>query len=190
MSVKHTPTKLPRIVDVSVNGSMLHVAFDDGTAGTIPLAPLCEIPAFAALKNDSYVASVRLERGVVCWPGGEDLDPWWVHENAMGYYVTREDEQNTYGQGEPMPAISLFYGVVISMFYRESQQHHAPHFHASYAEHEAVFGIADGSLIAGSLPNNKRLLVEAWLEIHREDLMSNWMLCRNGQAPLPITPLQ
>jgi hypothetical protein len=34
-----------------------------------------------------------------------------------------------------MPAISTVFGIVIEMFWRE---HGPPHFHATYAEHEAL----------------------------------------------------
>ena len=40
-----------------------------------------------------------------------------------------------------MPTISVFYGIVIQMFWRD---HAPPHFHALYAEHEArlsIYGI-------------------------------------------------
>lgn len=31
---------------------------------------------------------------------------------------------------------------------------------------------------------------QAWLEIHREDLMADWELAVNGQTPFPIEPLR
>ena len=33
-------------------------------------------------------------------------------------------------------------------------------------------------------------LPQAWLEIHREDLLADWELASNGQTPLPIEPLR
>jgi len=33
-------------------------------------------------------------------------------------------------------------------------------------------------------------LVQAWLEIHREDLMADWELAVSGQTPFPIEPLR
>jgi hypothetical protein len=38
------------------------------------------------------------------------------------------------------------------------------------------FAIGDGVIIEGSLPNLKRKLVEAWIEIHRDDLIADWEL--------------
>ena len=48
-----------------------------------------------------------------------------------------------------MPTISIFYGIIIQMFWRE---HGPPHFHALYAEHEAVIDLRDFRVIRGSLP--------------------------------------
>jgi len=32
--------------------------------------------------------------------------------------------------------------------------------------------------------------LQAWLEIHREDLMADWELAVNGMTPFPIEPLR
>jgi len=53
-----------------------------------------------------------------------------------------------------------------------------------------VFTIGDGELIEGSLPRNKMRLVQAWVELRRDDLMADWMLAVQGQNPLPIKPLE
>ena len=44
-----------------------------------------------------------------------------------------------------MPTISVFYGIVIQMFWRD---HAPPHFHALYAEHEALIDLRDLGVIA------------------------------------------
>ena len=48
-----------------------------------------------------------------------------------------------------MPTISTFFGIVIQMFWHE---HGPPHFHAIYAEHEAVIDIRELRVTRGSLP--------------------------------------
>jgi len=48
-----------------------------------------------------------------------------------------------------MPTISRFFGIAIEMFWRE---HNPPHFHATYAEDEAVFEIESLDIIRGQLP--------------------------------------
>ena len=47
-----------------------------------------------------------------------------------------------------MPTISEFLGVVIEMFWRD---HGPPHFHATYAEHEAIIEIRTCAVLRGSL---------------------------------------
>ena len=89
-----------------------------------------------------------------------------------------------------MPTLSMFYGIVVYMFFYDNKKHRLPHVHASYGEHDAVFSIVDGELLEGEFPGNKKKLVEAWIEIHREDLLTDWRLAVNGQPPLPIKPLE
>ena len=88
-----------------------------------------------------------------------------------------------------MPSISRFFGIVIGMFAEFGGQHHLPHFHVRYQEHKAVFGIAPLVLLAGSLPLKQRRLVEAWAEIHQEELLENWKKLSTGMLPSPVPPL-
>lgn len=64
------------------------------------------------------------------------------------------------------------------------------HIHVEYQENKAVFSIPDGELISGSFPKNKQRLVQAWIEIHREDLMANWNLAVRGEEVFKIEPLK
>ena len=45
-----------------------------------------------------------------------------------------------------MPRISEFYGILIYMYF---QDHPPAHFHAIYAEHEALVGIESGTVLGG-----------------------------------------
>jgi hypothetical protein len=85
-----------------------------------------------------------------------------------------------------MPRLSQFYGIAIYMYYRD---HAPPHFHAIYGEHEAVFQIATGMVLAGRLPRRARALVEDWLAAHRAELQQDWDLAAANQPLLPIPPL-
>ena len=89
-----------------------------------------------------------------------------------------------------MPAISMFFGIIIRMFYRDNKQHHLPHIHAEYQSEVAVFAIPDGSLLDGSLPTSKRKLVEAWIEIHRDELLADWKLAVVGESVFKIKGLE
>lgn len=88
-----------------------------------------------------------------------------------------------------MPTISMFYGILIRMFFRDTEKHHVPHIHADYQGSVAVYSIPDGILLAGNLPPNKNKLVVAWIEIHQEDLLADWGLAVNGQKPFSIKGL-
>jgi hypothetical protein len=89
-----------------------------------------------------------------------------------------------------MAVISMFYGIIVSLYYMDIDQHKKPHIHVRYQEHEAVIGIRDGAVLGGSLPANKLKLVEAWMEIHREELMADWRLAVQGQKVFKINPLR
>ncbi len=89
-----------------------------------------------------------------------------------------------------MPVISMFYGLIVAMYYLDNKQHHFPHIHVKYAEHEAVFKIPDGILLDGTLPSGKIKLVEAWIELHKEELMADWELAASGQKIFSIEPLK
>lgn len=59
-----------------------------------------------------------------------------------------------------------------------------------YQDQEAVISIPDGKVLEGSIPSSKLKLVEAWVEIHGEDLMADWELASAGQTVFPIDPLK
>jgi hypothetical protein len=41
----------------------------------------------------------------------------------------------------------------------------------------------DGDLLTGEIPAAKTRLVQAWIEIHREELMADWDLAISGEPP-------
>ena len=89
-----------------------------------------------------------------------------------------------------MPIISAFYGIVIFMYYTDRVQHHRPHIHVKYAEFTAGIAIDDGDILYGGLPGNKMKLVQAWIEIHRSELLEDWQLAVNGRPAFIIEPLK
>jgi len=76
------------------------------------------------------------------------------------------------------------------MFMEVEERHSTPHFHAYYQEHVAVFGIESIELLAGELPRRQRRLVEAWAELHQQELMKDWNALQGGRLPDAIAPLQ
>lgn len=85
-----------------------------------------------------------------------------------------------------MPTISIFYGIIIQMFWDE---HAPPHFHAPYAEHEALVDIRTLEAIEGRLPRRALVLMLEWAQEHRAKLMEDWDLCARRQSPKKIPPL-
>lgn len=90
----------------------------------------------------------------------------------------------------PMPVISMFYGLIISMYYLDTKQHHVPHIHVRYQGVEAVYSIQDGNVLEGELPINKHKLVIAWIVLHQEELLADWELAISGQKIYAIDPLR
>lgn len=88
-----------------------------------------------------------------------------------------------------MPTISVFYGILVRMFFYDTDKHHVPHIHAEYQGDTAVYSIEDGEVLAGELPRRKHKLIVAWIEIHNEDLLVDWELAVNGKKPFPIRGL-
>jgi hypothetical protein len=86
-----------------------------------------------------------------------------------------------------MPVISMFYGIVIRMFFDE---HAPPHFHAQYGEFKASISIESLELLGGNLPKRALELVLDWAELHRDQLLEDWGLCQQHQLPKKIDPLQ
>ena len=89
-----------------------------------------------------------------------------------------------------MPVISMFYGIIIHLYFMDNKRHKTPHIHVSYQENEAVIALPDGEVLEGTLPSNKMKLVQAWIEIHRDELMADWKLASSGQQPYKIEPLR
>jgi hypothetical protein len=62
--------------------------------------------------------------------------------------------------------------------------------HVECGDDEAVISIPDGAILEGDLRTAKLKLVQAWIEIHQEELMKDWHLAVNGQAIFRIEPLR
>ncbi|HXU34137.1 MAG TPA: DUF4160 domain-containing protein [Thermoanaerobaculia bacterium] len=89
-----------------------------------------------------------------------------------------------------MPEIARFFGIVIRMFAEAGGPHHRPHFHAYYQQEVAIYAIDSLDLIAGSLPRPQQRFVEAWAELHRQELLTGWERLQEGRLPSTIEPLR
>ena len=89
-----------------------------------------------------------------------------------------------------MPSISASYGIIIYMYFMDNKQHKLPHIYVKYQEHEVIVEIPDGNVLEGKIPASKMKLLQAWIEIHKDELMADWELAVSGEHPYKIDPLR
>ena len=88
-----------------------------------------------------------------------------------------------------MPVISQFYGILIYMYMEIGGHHNMPHIHIKYNEYEMAITI-DGKILNGKLPIKQKKLVDAWIELHREDLNAAWYALNNDGEKNKIKGLE
>ena len=85
-----------------------------------------------------------------------------------------------------MPELSRFLGIVITMFYRD---HGPPHFHAFYGDFEIEVSIEDG-VVTGKFPKRALRHVLEWYDLHKVELLEDWMLASQRKPLKKIAPLE
>ena len=86
-----------------------------------------------------------------------------------------------------MPIISIFFGIVVRMYYKE---HEPAHFHAEHQGQDGKFDFS-GKMIAGGIQSKTALrLIREWAELHRAELEANWARMKAGQPLDKIAPLE
>jgi len=82
-----------------------------------------------------------------------------------------------------MPAISIFFGIVIKMYFND---HRPPHFHAEYQGRKATFDF-NGRIVVGNITSKTALaLIKTWAVRHKHELMVNW---KNVEAKKPLNQI-
>ena len=84
-----------------------------------------------------------------------------------------------------MPEICRFFGIIIAMF---ADDHNPPHFHIRYGDYQAIVTIEKG-VVKGEIPSSVLKQVLRWMELHKEELMMNWVRLQNGEEVHKINPL-
>lgn len=84
-----------------------------------------------------------------------------------------------------MPVISRFYGIIIRMYFLQSE-HNPPHIHAIYNEDVAAIDFMTGNIIEGYLPPKALSMVLEWTELHRNELKKMW----ETQEFITLAPLE
>lgn len=72
-----------------------------------------------------------------------------------------------------MPVISRFHGIVIKMYFRQSE-HNPPHIHAIYGEYIGAFSLLTTEMLEGDIPSKEQGLVRKFIEQNREVLLHIW----------------
>lgn len=89
-----------------------------------------------------------------------------------------------------MPTISMFYGILVSIYNENARQHNTPHVHVRYQGKSASLAIEDGVLLAGDFPGRQLRMVQVWMDIHKDELLADWEMALAGEEPFRIAPLQ
>lgn len=84
-----------------------------------------------------------------------------------------------------MPVLSRFYGIIIRMYFQQSE-HNPPHFHAIYGDNVAAVSIKDGKILDGYLPKKALEMVLEWNELHKNELLKIW----ETQEFIELSPLE
>jgi hypothetical protein len=86
-----------------------------------------------------------------------------------------------------MPFVSMFFGIIIRMFYND---HNPPHFHAEYQGSEGEFDF-NGNPIEGNIKSKTALkLIKEWAMLRRKDLEQNWQNISTKSTINKIEPLK
>ncbi len=85
-----------------------------------------------------------------------------------------------------MPTISVFFGIIIKMFFDD---HNPPHLHAEHQGEMAVFDFR-GNMLAGDISSRTAVrLIREWIDLHNAELAENWEDLQNGRSFRKIPPL-
>ena len=88
-----------------------------------------------------------------------------------------------------MPVVSQFYGIIIYIYKELGGHHNKPHLHAKYNEYEASIIIETGEW-EGNMPVKQKKLIDAWIEIHRDELYAMWYAYNNDGELIKIKGLE
>jgi len=86
-----------------------------------------------------------------------------------------------------MPVVSMFFGIVIRMYYDD---HNPPHLHAEYQGEKAVIDFR-GNILKGNISSKTILrLIREWIDLHSAELSEDWELAKSGREVNRIAPLE
>lgn len=118
----------------------------------------------------------------------EALDRFEIAGLDIDHLYTRPPRRKL--QQTDSQLISAYYGIVIALCQVKGGKQIAPFIFARCQGNEAGISITENQIIFGELPTAKRHLVQAWVEIHREELIANWEIGKQSGAFFRIDPLR
>ena len=86
--------------------------------------------------------------------------------------------------------ISAFYGIVINFPVLKTLKEVEPYIQVFCQGQDAGINVTSNELMYGHLPAAKLLLAQAWVEIHREELVANWYTGRRTGEFFRVEPLR
>ncbi len=81
-----------------------------------------------------------------------------------------------------MPVIARFYGLVIKMYFQQSE-HNPPHFHCMYGEYMGAIDIRTLEMLEGDLPKRALAIVQEWASKYQDQLLKIWETQEFTQLP-------
>ena len=89
-----------------------------------------------------------------------------------------------------MPIISQFYGIIVTMYYNEENgKHNKLHIHVRYNNDKVIYDF-ECNIIEGSIPYKQKKMIEAWILINKEELITLLNIMQEGKDYFKIDPLK
>lgn len=85
-----------------------------------------------------------------------------------------------------MPEICRFYGIIISLFWRD---HNPPHIHFSYGNYECTISVIE-RVVEGKSPAKVISKVNEWIDAHENEILTLWEKAQKGEPLNKIEPLK
>lgn len=86
--------------------------------------------------------------------------------------------------------VSAFYGLAVGFTTKNMNKYAKPTLIVIYQDNTAAIDLETAELLFGNLPEPKRVLINAWSQIHREELLINWQSTISTGAFFAIDPLR
>lgn len=85
-----------------------------------------------------------------------------------------------------MPEISKFFGIIVSLYWRD---HNPPHIHFTYGDYECSISVLD-RVVDGKAPSKVIAKVNEWMNLHEAEILTLWEKAQKGEKIGRIEPLK